>query len=299
MLTLAGFVALTACNTSSSKTDEKTKLSTKLIQLEKGTVQVTDFGTVKLHAYQTNDMMNDYVIILEKAGKAAMIESPAFWDNFEEFRNYMIENRIKVDAILPSYHPLGGSFIETAAFENMNIYFTQHVLDYWEKGFGAVMKAGIPQAFGDKVDSKFYKPTVMLQEGETTVAGFKMILTKSYDGFDIEIPEINAVYVHILGHDTHSEILAPEHLESSIVNFKKYLDKGYTKFLSSHYTPETKQNMETKVAYLENMKTIVADSETAEDFLKTMKALYPNYKEGYLLATARTFYSNEASEHKH
>lgn len=49
------------------------------------------------------------------------------------------------------------------------------------------MKAGIPKAFGDKVDSKFYKPTVMLKQGEVEVAGIKMIINNTYDGFDIEI----------------------------------------------------------------------------------------------------------------
>lgn len=276
----------------SLKTEEKTNT-------KKGSFSVMNFGEINLHVYYTNDMMNDYVLLLEKEGKAIMIESPAFWDNFDELRTYLSDNNLKVDAILPSYHPLGASFIQTNDLADMDVYFTQHVLDYWEKGFGALMKAGIPQAFGDKIDASFYKPTVMLKEGKTEVAGIKMILTKTYDGFDIEIPEMNAVYVHILGHDTHSEIFGMQHLKSSITNFKSYIKKGYTTFLSSHYAPETKANMETKLTYLKEMKKIVAKSHSAEEFTQNMKAVFPDYKEGYLPATTRSFFSDKSNEHKH
>lgn len=265
----------------------------------KGNFNVMDFGEVKLHAYQTNDMMTDYVFILEKAGKAVMIESPAFWDNFDELRTYLKDNQLKVDAILPSYHPLGASFMNTKELADMDVYFTQHVLDYWEKGFGAVMKAGIPQAFGDKVDASFYKPTVILKGGETEIAGIKMMITKSYDGFDIEIPEINTVYVHILGHDAHSEILGHKHLNSSMKNFKRYLAKGYTTFLSSHYRPENKSEMETKVDYLKDMKKIVAKSHNQDEFISKMQEAFPGYNERYLTRTAEMFFSDKWKEHTH
>lgn len=275
------------------------KVEKTTIQLQKGQMQVFDYGTIKLHAYQTNDMMTNYVLILEKVGKAVMIESPAFWDNFNELRTYLIDNNLKIDAIIPSYHPLGASFIDTKELANMDVYFTQHVLDYWETGFGAVMKQGIPKVFGDKVDSSFYKPTIVLEEGETEISGIKMILKKSYDGFDVEIPEINTVYVHILGHDSHSEILGHEHLESSIVNFKQYLAKGYLSFLSSHYEPETKIDMETKVAYLEEMKVIVEKSHNADEFIKSMQDAFPGYNERYLNRTSEMFFSNAPKKHKH
>jgi hypothetical protein len=299
-LLIIATIALTACSGKKEKAVEQKQTVTEItVQLEKGLVQVFDYGNFKLHAYTTKDLMNDVVIILEKDGKAAMIEGPAFWDNFDEFRNYIAENNIKIDGILPAYHPLGANFIETPALKDMDVYFTQNVIDYWDHGFGAVMKAGIPQAFGDNVDASFYVPTIMLEDGEVEIAGIKMIISNTFDGFDIEIPEFNAVYVHILGHDVHSEILGAEHLETSIEHFNKYLNKGYTTYLSSHYAPETKENMEEKVAYLIDMKKIVTESHTAEEFISKMKTSYPEYKEGYLLRTSKSFFSDEQVGHKH
>ena len=45
---------------------------------EKGAMDVYDFGTVRLHAYRTNDAINDEVFFFEKEGKAVALESPCF-----------------------------------------------------------------------------------------------------------------------------------------------------------------------------------------------------------------------------
>ena len=43
---------------------EKTK-----INLKKGFVEVYDFGDIKLHAYQTNDLMNEEIEVVENDNK--------------------------------------------------------------------------------------------------------------------------------------------------------------------------------------------------------------------------------------
>ena len=51
------------------------------VKLAKGEIDVYDFENVRLHAYKTNDLMDDEVFIVEKNGKAVVIESPCFHDN--------------------------------------------------------------------------------------------------------------------------------------------------------------------------------------------------------------------------
>ncbi len=38
----------------------------KTITLNKGEMHIYDFGKIKLHAYKTNDFLNDEVFIIEK-----------------------------------------------------------------------------------------------------------------------------------------------------------------------------------------------------------------------------------------
>ena len=54
------------------------------IDLSKGFVEIYDFGGIKLHAYQTNDLMNDVCFILENAENVLIIELPPFHSNAEE-----------------------------------------------------------------------------------------------------------------------------------------------------------------------------------------------------------------------
>lgn len=42
------------------------KTDFKSVQLSKGVMEVYDFGTVKLHAYKTNDLITDECFLVEK-----------------------------------------------------------------------------------------------------------------------------------------------------------------------------------------------------------------------------------------
>ena len=54
------------------------------VKLTKGEMNIYDFGGIKLHAYKTNDFIDDEVFVVEKNGKAVIIESPCFFDNIRE-----------------------------------------------------------------------------------------------------------------------------------------------------------------------------------------------------------------------
>ena len=49
------------------------------VKLAKGEINVYDFNEIKLHAYKTNDFINDEVFVVEKDKKAVIIESPCFY----------------------------------------------------------------------------------------------------------------------------------------------------------------------------------------------------------------------------
>lgn len=49
----------------------------KSVKLAKGEVKVYDFGSARLHAYQTHDLIDDEVFIIEKNGHGAVIGAGA------------------------------------------------------------------------------------------------------------------------------------------------------------------------------------------------------------------------------
>ena len=93
------------------------------VQLAKGEVNVYDFGTVKLHAYKTNDFIDNEVFIVEKAGKAVILESPCFFDNIEELTTYLQD--VEIAGMLVAYHGAGATFLP-----NVPKYATQNAVEY-------------------------------------------------------------------------------------------------------------------------------------------------------------------------
>ena len=95
----------------------------------------------------------------------------------------------------------------------------------------------------------------------------------------------------LLGHDCHSIIAGPAHADAVIAGLQKYLDDGFELFLSAHYGPEDRSDVQTKIPYIEGLKDIAARCSSAEEFSDAVKERYPGYsRENYLRMTAGMFF---------
>lgn len=255
------------------------------VQLKKGELNIYDFGGIKLHAYKTNDFIDDEVFIIEKNGKAVIIESPCFFDNNEELTEYLKD--VEVEGILVAYHGAGATFLP-----DVPKYATQNALEYSENGGGKALINNFTAAFGKIFDNSVHKITDVINEGKVTIGDIDFIIKQTSEAFDIEIPEINAVYTHMLGHDCHSIVAGAGHADAIIAQLKDYIDKGYDLILTSHYTPEDLKDAQTKIDYLENLKSIAEKCTDSDEFKAEVQKQYPNYSgENYLDMTTGFFFS--------
>lgn len=255
------------------------------VKLGKGEMNVYNFGNVKLHAYKTNDFIDDEVFILEKNGKAVIIESPCFFDNNKELEEYLSD--LTVEGIFIAYHGAGASFLP-----RVNKYATQNAAEYSSVGGGKALIDNFAGAFGDIFDSSVHKITNIISAGNITIGGIDFVIKESAEAYDIEIPEINAVYTHMLGHDCHSIVAGSCHADAMIVELRRYIEKGYDLILTSHYTPEDLKDAELKIDYLENLKAIAKNSADAESFKAEVEKQYPAYSgKNYLDMTAGLFFN--------
>ncbi len=255
------------------------------VKLAKGEVSVYDFGDVKLHAYKTNDFIDNEVFIIEKNGKAVVIESPCFFDNNTELADYL--KNVKVEGMLVAYHGAGATFLP-----DVPKYATQNAVEYSENGGGKALINNFTNAFGDIFDKSVHKITNVIGEGKITVGGIDFIIKQTSEAFDIEIPEINAVYTHMLGHDCHSIVAGAGHADAIINQLNEYITKGYDLILTSHYTPEDLKDAQTKIDYLNELKAIAAKCTSSESFKAEAEKKYPDYSGGnYLDMTAGFFFA--------
>lgn len=146
----------------------------KSVQLGKGEMSVYDFSGMKLHAYKTNDFMSDEVFIMEKNGKAVIIESPCFFDNNKELAEYLNTLNAAVEGKLISYHMAGGTFLPDVA-----VYATKNADEYGHTGGGKALIDNFSDAFGEIFDASLHTVTNIIDEGGVTIAGVKMNIIKT------------------------------------------------------------------------------------------------------------------------
>lgn len=255
------------------------------VKLAKGEMNVYDFGGIKLHAYKTNDFIDDEVFIVEKNGKAVVIESPCFFDNNKELAEYL-EN-VEVEGMLVAYHGAGATFLP-----DVPKYATQNAVDFSKNGGGKALIDNFTGAFGEIFDSSVHAITNVIEPGKVTIGGIPFVIKQTADAFDVEIPEINAVYTHMLGHDCHSIVAGAGHADGIIAELRSYIKKGYDLILTSHYTPEDLKDAQTKIDYLENLKKIAASCADADSFKAEVQKQYSAYSgQNYLDMTAGFFYA--------
>lgn len=257
----------------------------KTVKLAKGEMNVYDFGAVKLHAYKTNDFIDDEVFVVEKNGKAVVIESPCFFDNNRELEEYL--SGVEVVGMLVAYHGAGATFLP-----DVPKYATGNAIEYSATGGGKALIDNFTGAFGEIFDNSIHKVTNIIEEGRVTIGGIEFGITQTGEAFDVEIPEINAVYTHMLGHDCHSIVAGAGHADAIIAQLRSYIEKGYDLILTSHYTPEDLKDAETKIAYLDDLKRIAAGCSSADEFKAEVGKRYPQYSgQNYLEMTAGFFFA--------
>ncbi|WP_295763633.1 hypothetical protein [uncultured Oscillibacter sp.] len=254
------------------------------VRLSQGEMHIYDLGGVRLHAYQTGDPLADEVFLVEKAGKFVAIESPCFTASVTALNEYLAGR--DVAGVLVAYHGAGASFLP-----EVPKYATANAAEYARRGGGKALIDQFTAAFGSAFDGSIHPITHTLTEGEATIGGIRFIIHRTAEAFDVEIPEIDAVYTHMLGHDCHSIVAGPGHADAMIAQLRGYIEKGYGLILTSHYTPEDLKDAETKIGYLEELKAIAASCDGAEAFKAAVRERYPSYSgENYLEMTAGAFF---------
>ena len=261
-------------------------MESRKVNLKKGFVDIYDFGEIKLHAYQTNDLMNDESYILENDKNVLLIEFPAFYDNLEEFENYVKGLEKTIVGKVFSDHPNGGTILK-----DIKGYASEGTCKSMKEGTIHGLVTGFEQSFGGAFAKEYHEITDILRDKEVNIGGFELNITYHDENIEIEFPKINCVYTHMLGHDCHSIVAGEGHANAIIAQLKGYKEKGYNLILSSHYTPETMADVDEKISYLEELKKIAKESSSADEFKTLVKEKYPNYGGlNYLDMTAGYFF---------
>ena len=248
------------------------KTADRTVALDKGRVDVYTKNGVTLYAYQTRDLIDNEVFVLAKKGRGVVIELPCFFDNIRELTDFLKSEGVTVEAKFVAYHAAGASFLP-----EVPAYGTESSVAYNTTGGGAGLAANFKNAFGDSFDPAICEVDHVLDEGEIELAGIRFVVKPNAEAFDLEIPEINCVYTHMMGHDCHSIVAGCPHADGIISQLNYYIRKGFDLVLTAHYTPEDLKDAQTKVDYLTNLKEIALESESADEMKAKVQEQYPDW----------------------
>ena len=265
------------------------KTADRTVALDKGRVDVYTKNGVTLYAYQTRDLIDNEVFVLAKKGRGVVIELPCFFDNIRELTDFLKSEGVTVEAKFVAYHAAGASFLP-----EVPAYGTESSVAYNTTGGGAGLVANFKNAFGDSFDPAICEVDHVLEEGEIELAGIRFVVKPNAEALDLEIPEINCVYTHMMGHDCHSIVAGCPHADGIISQLNYYIRKGFDLVLTAHYTPEDLKDAQTKVDYLTNLKEIALESESADEMKAKVLSQYPDYNGmNYLDMTVGFFFPNK------
>ena len=248
------------------------KTADRTVALDKGRVDVYTKNGVTLYAYQTRDLIDNEVFVLAKKGRGVVIELPCFFDNIRELTDFLKSEGVTVEAKFVAYHTAGASFLP-----EVPAYGTASSIAYNSTGGGAALVANFHKAFGGSFDESLCTVDHVLEEGETEIAGIRFLVKPNAEAYDLEIPEIRCVYTHMMGHDCHSIVAGCPHADGIISQLNYYIRKGFDLVLTSHYTPEDLKDAQTKINYLNDLKEIACECESAGEMKARVTEKYPEY----------------------
>lgn len=263
----------------------------KAVQLKKGTMQIFDYGETKVHVYETKGFFNTHAFFIEKKGKGVLIETPPMKDNYKELVDYIVGLGYKDIDVMVSYHLIGKHFFDTDKLKFNHIYSNQESMGYMTNS-GNESLSVLKKVSGQDLDETTIVPTDLLKAGAQEISGIPFIITPTGFGFDVEMPEIKAVHLHVVGHDNHTMIFNSEFIDTVIKELTAFQEKGYTTYFSSHSAPETSGDVTIKINYLKEMKVLLAASKNSEEFIQKMDKAYPNFGwRNYLLGSAKMLFT--------
>lgn len=256
----------------------------------KGDFETKDFGSFKLHVYNSNDVMSDASYIIEAPNALVTMEQPLFKDNAAEFDRYLGSLGKPVAKRIADYH-LGGT-------GDSELVMAEGMAAFTKQGAYAAMMEGFAKNFGDAI--------VSLPTGKAEEIAFGKAMT--CDGVEFSFShgvasDFPAASINIGGkayfshwapakaHMNALQITSPEAIDAEITEADNALRSGCEVFIGGHGGMADKSAEEFKAKYLRTMKEIYRGNKTAQTFVAAMKQAFPSLAgEDGLEAVANNLY---------
>lgn len=235
-----------------------------------------DYGTFKLHVYDSGDVMGDASYIVEGEKELVLLEVPLFKENASEFDAYVSKIGKPVVAVIADYHE--------GAWQKAKLYVAEGMKSFLVGPVYGGMIAGFQKQWGDKM-------VTLPDVGSATEISFgKTIALAGVDfrfekGASSDFPAASILiggkvymthWAPSKSHPSPLQISSLAAIDAEFAVAKVSLSSEAELFVGGHGGAATREAVEFKISYLENLKRLVSQAKNAESLADALKKAYPN-----------------------
>ncbi len=253
------------------------------ISLKKGVVEITNLSGKKqpitVHTYRSSDLFNVNSHIIESKNAIVIIDVQATLENAREVREYAEKLNKKIVAVLITHsHP--DHYMGLEVFKDIASYAAVETINSIKKRYGndliLLQNMGVAE-----IPETMQLPTKIINSSIT----FDNVIydTASYPAThgadDVTVFMLKSYQAVFSG-----DLLATKHLlmydfdkyEEAVIDLQKMNDYQHA-FLGHEAVTGFQSVLKLNLEYIRIAKKSIAKSNTAEEYIKEMEKLYPNY----------------------
>lgn len=202
---------------------------------------------------------------------------PLFKENLKEFAGYLKGLGKPVVKVVADYH-VGG----VADYAPGQVVLVEGMSEFAKGAVYGGMLEGFKAAFGDAIDLREHAGHEEVPaEGRRIWAGVAFDFSR---GASSDFPASSVViggrvcYTHFAPAKAHLsplQITGPEAVDAQLAALKAAAASGCTLFVGGHGAPATPAEVEFQIAYLEKLKSLVAENADAGALAAALSAAWP------------------------
>ncbi|MDH6357256.1 nuclear transport factor 2 family protein [Parabacteroides sp. PF5-9] len=246
-------------------------------QTMKGSLEVFDMGTYKLHIYTSAEAMADVSAIIEGDKELVILEQPSFVKSIREFNEYTQKLNKPVSKIIANYHTGG-----LAEYPANKVVMMKGMPEFEQGEIYSGMLKNFANIFGEAMDLRPHKKTKTIEfNSKQQWAGVNFVFTagakSDFPAASIFIGD-KAYYSHFAPAKVHfnSMQIPDRNAVDAVLTELKYAQSTQSElFFGSHGTPAKIDVVHFQIEYLEYVKMLLDKCDNADTFSQQLIAAYP------------------------
>jgi len=231
--------------------------------------------------------------IVETANKLVIIDAQFLRSNADELKDYAESLGKPVDRIIITHsHP--DHWFGLERFKDVPIHALPETIGEITTLGDIIIQSKKP-ILGDLVTDITVVPEAEITEGKTVIDGLTYKFEKITDAeagiqLLIKFPEINVLIAQDLVYNKVHLFIG----QNTANNWQKVISelnntKNYDVILAGHGAPASTEVYDRMLAYLDDVKTVLAESKTPEGVKNELMKKYPDYRGGLLIDISNSF----------